>query len=148
MARGLNCSARPSRERKAKMDSLAEYSVLGRPFDNFSADPEFCAALGGDSSPSPLNARALMSSPALFITGQLDDRTPLGNDEVLAKEFAHSARLRMINGGHELLPYESVRKIVVDFFAGRAVPEADLRDDPPRFLSIDEAKLPPPRRGA
>jgi hypothetical protein len=45
------------------------------------------------------------------------------------------------------LPDRAVRDVVVDFFAGRDVRDRALRDDPPRFLSIDDAKQPPRRRG-
>jgi hypothetical protein len=83
----------------------------------------------------------------LFITGDLDDRTPVGNDVVLAREFSNSVRLIVANGGHELLPDRGVRAVVAHFFAGRNVCGRVLKDNPPRFLSIDEAKQPPRRRG-
>ncbi len=147
MARALNCSGRPSAERKAKVDRLASRSMLGKAFDNFASDPAFCDALGGEAAPAPEHARIPLAAPVLFITGQLDDRTPPGNDAVLAREFARSVRLIVANGGHELLPYGPVREAVVDFFAGRPVERRALRDDPPRFMSIDDAKKPPRRRG-
>ena len=44
-------------------------------------------------------------------------------------------------------PIPAVRDVVVDFFAGRDVRNRALREDPPRFLSIEDAKQPPRRRG-
>lgn len=147
MARALNCSGRPSAARRAKVDALASGSMFGPAFDNFASDPAFCDALGGQPPAPQRRSRIPLAVPALFITGQLDDRTPPGNDAALAEEFARSSRLIVANGGHELLPYGPVRDVVVDFFAGRDVHERVLRDDPPRFMSIDDAKQPPRRRG-
>jgi pimeloyl-ACP methyl ester carboxylesterase len=147
MARALNCSARPSAARKAKVDSLASRSMFGPAFDNFASDPAFCASLGGQGWAPQEHVRVPIAAPVLFVTGELDDRTPPGNDAALADEFSHSTRLIVTNGGHELLPHGPVRDVVVDFFAGRDVHERVLRDELPRFLSIDEAKQPPRRRG-
>jgi hypothetical protein len=93
------------------------------------------------------HAPAQLTVPVLFMTGELDDRTPVGNDVALATEFANSIRLVVANGGHELLPDRAVQAVVVDFFAGRDVRGRVLQDEPPRFLSIAEAKQPPRRRG-
>lgn len=147
MARAIHCSSRPSAARKAMVDASVARSKFGPAFDNFASDPAFCDALGGEPPAPQQHAPAQLTAPALFITGELDDRTPIGNDAVLANEFAQSIRLTMANGGHELLPYTSVREVVAEFFAGRDVQGRVLRDDPPRFLSISEAKQPPRRRG-
>jgi len=129
------------------VDPLGSRSIFGPSFDNFAADPAFCDALGGKRAIAPPRARSTIAAPVLFITGDLDDRTPVGNDVVLAKEFSNSVRLIVANGGHELLPDRDVRAVVADFFAGREVRGRVLKDNPPRFLSIDEAKQPPRRRG-
>ena len=147
MARAVTCSSPPSATRRAMVDPLGSRSIFGPSFDNFAADPTFCDALGGKRAIAPPRARSTIAAPVLFITGDLDDRTPVGNDVVLAREFSNSVRLIVANGGHELLPDRGVRAVVADFFAGRNVRGRVLKDDPPRFLSIDEAKQPPRRRG-
>jgi pimeloyl-ACP methyl ester carboxylesterase len=147
MARALTCSARPSPARRAMVDSSASRSMFGPAFDNFAADPAFCDAIGGTAPAPQVHAPTQLTSPVLFVTGELDDRTPVGNDVALAAEFANSVRLVVANGGHELLPDPAVRDVVVDFFAGRDVRNRSLQDDSPRFLSIEEAKQPPRRRG-
>jgi pimeloyl-ACP methyl ester carboxylesterase len=147
MARALTCSARPSPARRAIVDASASRSMFGPAFDNFAADPAFCDAIGGTTPPPQAHAPAQLTVPVLFMTGELDDRTPVGNDVALATEFANSIRLVVANGGHELLPDRAVQAVVVDFFAGRDVRGRVLQDEPPRFLSIAEAKQPPRRRG-
>jgi pimeloyl-ACP methyl ester carboxylesterase len=147
MARAVTCSFTPSAARRAMVDPLGSQSIFGPSFDNFASDPAFCSALGGTAAVPQSHARGPIAAPVLFITGELDDRTPVGNDAVLAREFSNSIRLVVTNGGHELLPDPGVRAVVVDFFAGRDVRGRVLKGDPPRFLSIEAAKLPPRRRG-
>ena len=147
MARAITCSARASAARRAAVDASASRSIFGPAFDNFASDPVFCDALGGTSTVSEPRRAKRVEAPVLFITGELDDRTPVGNDVTLASEFTNSVRIIVPNGGHELLPDPAIRDVVVDFFAGRDVRRRSLRNDPPRFLSIEEAKKPPRRRG-
>jgi pimeloyl-ACP methyl ester carboxylesterase len=147
MARATTCSVAPSPQRRARVNGLTSRSIFGPAFDNFVADTDFCAGLGAVPRAPRAGASRKLDRPVLFITGELDDRTPVGNDSVLAKEFAKSVRLIVANGGHELLPDRAVREVVVDFFLGRDVRDRALREVPPRFLSIPDAKLPPRRPG-
>jgi pimeloyl-ACP methyl ester carboxylesterase len=147
MARAVTCSARPSPARRALVDASASRSIFGPAFDNFASDPVFCDGLGGKPPVPQVRPRSRLTAPVLFITGEVDDRTPVGNDLALEAEFANSIRLVVLNGGHELLPDPAVREVVVDFFAGSDVRGRALRNGPPRFLSIEEAKQPPRRRG-
>lgn len=147
MARAITCSARASAARRAAVDASSSRSIFGPAFDNFASDPVFCDALGGTATASEARPAKRVAAPVLFITGELDDRTPVGNDVALAAEFTNSVRIIVPNGGHELLPDPAIRAVVVDFFAGRDVRGQGLRDNPPRFLSIEEAKKPPRRRG-
>lgn len=143
MGRALACSAGPSPARRAVVDAGASRSIFGPAFDNFAADAAFCDGLGGSVPTASPRVHPKLQTPALFITGEFDHRTPVGNDEVLASEFAESVRLVVENGGHELLPGRAVREVVVDFFLGRDVRGRALRESPPRFLSIEDAKRPP-----
>jgi pimeloyl-ACP methyl ester carboxylesterase len=147
MARAVNCSAAPSDARRSRVDAAASASIFGPAFDNFAADRAFCGVLGGDPGRVQPHLRAPLASPALFVTGDLDDRTPVGNDIILSGEFRESVRIRVSNGGHEVLPDPAVRDLVTDFFLGRDVRDRPIRLAPPRFLSIEEAKLPPRRPG-
>ena len=121
--------------------------MFGIAFDNFASDPAFCSALGGEYRPLQSRAKDRIKAPALVITGELDDRTPPGNDAVLAKEFATSTRILVPNGGHELLPLPAVQKLVTDFFSGADVRGRTVNDEPRRFMPIEMAKQPPRRRG-
>jgi hypothetical protein len=50
------------------------------------------------------------------------------------------------NGRHELLTIPAVQGTVSDFFAGKDVAGRELSAEPPRWLSVEEAKAPPRRR--
>jgi pimeloyl-ACP methyl ester carboxylesterase len=147
MARAVNCSSAPSDARRARVDVGVARSIFGGAFDNFAADWSFCSALGADSAKAQPHLRAPLESPVLFVTGELDDRTPIGNDSILSKEFREAIRVRVVNGGHELLVDRPVRELVTDFFLGRDVRDRSIQQAPPRFLSIEAAKLPPRRPG-
>jgi pimeloyl-ACP methyl ester carboxylesterase len=147
MARAVNCSAAPSKERRARVDAAASGSIFGPAFDNFAGDWSFCSALGVDSSRPQPKLHTPLRSPVLFVTGELDDRTPIGNDSYLSREFRQSVRVHVANGGHEVLPDSAVRDLVVDFFLGRDVSGRSIQLAPPRFLSIEGAKLPARRPG-
>ena len=147
MARAVSCSSAPSNARRRRVDADAAASIFGPAFDNFAADWSFCSALGADPAKPQSRERAPLASPALFVTGELDDRTPVGNDSILSTEFRQSTRIRIPNGGHELLPDRPVRDLVTDFFLGKDVGDRSVQLTPPRFLSIEQAKLPPRRPG-
>lgn len=147
MARAMNCSAPASAARRQHVDSLAKRSLFGVAFDNFAADPEFCSALGGEPPAIQPRLSKPIAARVFFITGELDDRTPPGNDAVLAGEFTSSTRLVVANGGHELLPMGQVQNVVMDFFAGADVSERTVRDVPRVFMPIEIAKVPPRRIG-
>lgn len=145
MARAVNCSSAPSAARKARVDRNTRRSIFGAAFDNFAADSSFCSVLGGDPGKPQVHLRKPLKSRALFVTGELDDRTPIGNDMILSSEFRERIRVRVPNGGHELLPDPAIRELVTDFFLDRDVRGRSIRLDPPHFLTIEAAKLPPRR---
>ena len=147
MARAVNCSAAPSTARMARVDRNARKSLFGPAFDNFAADSSFCSVLGADPGKPQARLRKPLKSRALFVTGDLDDRTPVGNDMILSSEFRERIRVRVPNGGHELLPDRAIRELVTDYFLGRDVRRRTIGVDPPRFLTIEAAKLPPRRPG-
>jgi hypothetical protein len=115
------------------VDPLGSRSIFGPSFDNFAADPAFCDALGGKRAIAPPRARSTIAAPVLFITGDLDDRTPVGNDVVLAKNsrtaFGSSSRTVDTSCFRIVASVQSWR---ISSRAQRFV-AAFYKDDPPRF---------------
>ncbi|HUQ19623.1 MAG TPA: alpha/beta fold hydrolase [Gemmatimonadaceae bacterium] len=147
MARAINCSAQPSLARRKTVDAKAAKTILGAPVDNFAMDTDFCSALGGKPPAAQSRLPKPIQAKVLFITGEFDDRTPPGNDSILAREFTDTYRMKIANGGHELLPNDAVQKIVTDFFQGIDVRVRVVSNSPIRFMSIEDAKQPPRRPG-
>jgi pimeloyl-ACP methyl ester carboxylesterase len=147
MARALTCSTPPSAQRRAQVDKEGASSLLGPAPDNFVLVDPFCGALGGATPSQAPRTTASIARPALFITGELDDRTPPSNADVLAAEFSQPITTIVANGGHELLPSPAVRDAVIRFFLGNDVRDVVLTEPTPRFLSIESAKQPPRRPG-
>lgn len=142
MARAVVCSSSGSSERRARVAREAPGSLLGPPVDNHFITSPFCDALGTRVMPPSPSSLVRSDRPALFITGTLDDRTPPQNADEALKGFRNGTHVRVENGGHELLPLDSVQRIVVEFFRGRPPSVTALHLPVPRYLSIEEAKLP------
>lgn len=144
--RAMYCSAPGRATRLALARRQAAGSLLGDVFDNVPTSPEFCRRIGiepgvsGQPPPRPIHASAL------FIAGTLDDRTPLGNAEETRRYFTTAHLVVVENGGHELLPVDTVQSIVARFFATGTVGTSHIELPTPRYVTIDQA-LQPPRRG-
>lgn len=144
--RAVYCSAPGRATRLELARRQAAGSRLGDVFDNVPTSPEFCRRIGiepGASGPPP--PRPIRAS-ALFITGTLDDRTPLGNAEETRRYFTTSHLVVVENGGHELLPVDTVQAIVARFFATGTAGTNHIELPTPRYSTIEQA-LQPPRRG-
>jgi pimeloyl-ACP methyl ester carboxylesterase len=142
MARAVVCSSSGSSQRRAQVTREISGSLFGAPVDNHFITSPFCDALG-TLVMSPTRSSPVRSNrPALFITGTLDDRTPPQNADAVRQGFANAVHVKVENGGHELLPLDSVQKMVVDFFRGTPPTVSSLQLPVPRYLSIEESQLP------
>jgi pimeloyl-ACP methyl ester carboxylesterase len=142
MARAVVCSSSGSPERRARVAKDTAGSLFGAPVDNHFITSPFCDALGTRVMPPSPSSPVRSVRPALFITGTLDDRTPPQNAEAVRKGFPNSIHVKVENGGHELLPLDSIQRMVIDFFRGTPPTVAALHLPAPRYLSIEESRLP------
>jgi pimeloyl-ACP methyl ester carboxylesterase len=144
--RAMYCSAPAPEARERRARALAATSPLGEVFDNVPASVEFCRAIGITPGPRARAPERPIPRPALLITGTLDDRTPLDNADETRRYFTPSWSVTVENGGHELLPLDTVQALVVTFFRAGRVDTDRIATDPPRFPSVAEALLPARRR--
>jgi pimeloyl-ACP methyl ester carboxylesterase len=142
MARAVVCSSSGSSERRVRVVKEAPGSLFGAPVDNHFITSPFCDALGTLVMPRTPSSAVRSDRPALFITGTLDDRTPPQNADEARKGFRNGVHVKVENGGHELLPLDSVQRMVIDFFRGTPPSVTALHLLAPRYLSIEEARLP------
>ena len=80
----------------------------------------------------------------LFLSGTLDPNTPPLEAEEVRRGFSRSAHLIVENASHEFLPAADVQAVIVDFFKGDDVSKRKISLPRPRFISVEEAKSPPP----
>ena len=142
MAHTIPCTATDSKTRLKIAKAQAPESLLGEPFDNAMVADDLCRQI---HSHRRIKNRPIPSGdmPVLFITGDLDDRTPIGLAESASKGFVHSRQVIVGNGGHELLPEEQVQRMVANFFAGKEGADAKISFPRRTFSSITEAAQPP-----
>jgi pimeloyl-ACP methyl ester carboxylesterase len=143
------CAAPPSAARLAEAARAVSGATLGPSFDNRVVTPEFCRSIGlepgTDGQPEGWDGR--LGGTALLIQGELDDRTPLGNAEEVARGFGSATVVTVRNGGHELLPSDAVQALVTGFLSTGQTAVRSLDLPAPRFPSVDEAAAPRRRPG-
>lgn len=142
MANAVDCSLGWSAERFSLAQKETRRALFGNV--NLQWDTDICKVMGVFGGGSASRPRLWSTLPALFVSGTLDANTPPFQAEELRWGFPNSAHLIVENGGHETLPAADVQQVVVDFFKGRDVKGRSVSFERPRFLTVEEAKSPPP----
>lgn len=145
MAHSIPCSGTDPANRLRRARGQASKSLLPEPFDNRVVTDEFCRDI---LSPRRSKKAPALSGdmPVLFVTGDLDDRTPIETAQTALKGFRRGRSVIVRNGGHELLVEEQVRKLVASFFQGDEVAQTNISLNQRTFMSVIEAAQPPIRR--
>jgi len=125
----MDCASGVSRERWQRIEREAT-TLLGRTVD-FPL-PDVCEAVGmpdlGEAFRSPIRS----DTPALFVTGTLDARTPAENAHELMPGFANASHITVEDAGHtDLLHAPAVRAAAVRFLRGAAVASARVPAEHP-----------------
>ncbi|HEX8564198.1 MAG TPA: alpha/beta hydrolase [Pyrinomonadaceae bacterium] len=144
MANAVDCSVGWSAERLAQAQKETRQALFSNV--NLQWTAENCKAIGVSESGSASQSRLWSTLPALFISGALDTNTPPFQAEEVRWGFPNSTHLIVENGGHETLPGSEVQTVVVDFFKGQDVKGRTVSFERPHFLTVEEAKSPPPNR--
>lgn len=99
MRAAMDCASGVSARRRRLIGEQMETSLLGTAADF--PYPEVCDAWGVEDLGDDFRAPLRSSIPTLFISGDLDGRTPISNaDEVMAG-FSHSSHIVVEGVGHE-----------------------------------------------
>ena len=144
MANAVDCSIGWSAARMA----AANRETTGALFSNVNLQrtADICKAVGMRPNDPSTQPRLFSRIPALFVSGTLDANTPPFQAEEVRWGFPDSTHLIVENGGHETLPSADVQAVVVDFFKGVNVRGRTVAFARPDFITIEEAKAPPPQR--
>jgi pimeloyl-ACP methyl ester carboxylesterase len=146
MGRAVDCAADRPRGRWAMVRKQAAAAPFGIPVDDGVLTDQFCRAVGYASPPVEFAHPVHSEAPALLLTGSLDATDPAENAEEVARGLPGAILLDVENAAHEALPEPAVQDAVADFLRGENVCGRKLVADTPRFLSIEDAAKPRPRR--
>ena len=144
MSLATDCAAGWSAGRLARANREARTALMSNV--NLQWSPDICRLTGSANLGSNFRSRIRSTLPTLFVSGSLDPNAPPSQAEEVRRGFPNSVHLIIENAGHESLPAAEVQSVIVDFFKGQDVSRRTISLPRPRFLSVEEAKSPPPSR--
>lgn len=139
MALSMDCSSgasaarmkRIERERKDPANLLSD--AISAPFY-----PSTCAPCGESALGKDFREPFRCDVPVLFVSGDLDARTPPENVEAIRKGFTHHAHVLVEGTGHDAreLESEAYRELVHAFLAGGEVASTTIHLQPVEFRPL------------
>lgn len=144
MSLATDCATGWSAARLERVNREARGALMSNV--NLQWSPDICRHTGSSDLGSSFRSRIRSTLPTLFVSGTLDPNAPPSQVEEVRRGFPKGAHLIVENGGHEILPATEVQNVIVDFFKGQDVSGRMLSFPRPRFVSVEEAKSPPPIR--
>lgn len=122
MAVTMDCASFASASRLERIRRETGSALLGATIDF--PFPAICEGLDlprlGDEFRAPLRS----SLPVLFISGEMDGRTPVSNAEEVAAGFPNHQHLIVANAGHGMLGYPELTPAVMAFLRGQRIPQS------------------------
>ena len=110
----------------------AKTAVLGEAL-NFPM-PQLLGVVPGVDLGEGFRAPLRIDHPALLVAGTLDGRTPMSEQDEVAKQFQRKSRVIVENAGHNVFEaHPDVQGLLVRFFRGEAVADTRLSLPPPKF---------------
>jgi len=133
----MDCASGVSPRRLRRIENETKQTLLGATIDY--PFPDVCAAVGvadlGEAFRSPVKAK----TPALFISGTLDARTPVSNAEDARKGFPNSAHLIIDGAVHSdplFLSSPQIKDVMLEFLKGQPVSTTSVKLQPLKFAPI------------
>jgi pimeloyl-ACP methyl ester carboxylesterase len=122
MAVTMDCASFASTARLERIRREAGSAMVGAVIDF--PFPAICEGLNlprlGDEFRAPLHS----SLPVLFISGEMDGRTPVSNAQEVAAGFPNHQHLIVENAGHGILGYPELTPAVMAFLRGQPIPQS------------------------
>ncbi len=135
MALAMDCASGASAARLARIEAERRdpANLLG---DAVNVPyPSACAPCGPSALGETFRAPIRSDVPVLFVSGDLDARTPPENVDEIRAGFARGVHVLVRNAGHEPIEMMSAefRALLGDFLAGRKVESRTIELPAPRF---------------
>jgi pimeloyl-ACP methyl ester carboxylesterase len=144
MSLATDCAAGWSAKRLARANKEARTALMSNV--NLQWNPDLCTIVGGADLGSKFRSRIRSTVSTLFVSGTLDANAPPSQAEAVRRGFTSSTHLIIQNASHESLPAKEVQGVIVEFFKGQNIGKRTITLQRPRFVSVKEAKAPPPAR--
>jgi pimeloyl-ACP methyl ester carboxylesterase len=117
-----DCASFASAARLERIRREAGSAILGASIDF--PFPAICEGMNlprlGDEFRAPLRS----SLPALFISGEMDGRTPVSNAEEVASGFPNHQHLIVANAAHGIMGYPELTPAIMAFLRGQRIPQS------------------------
>jgi pimeloyl-ACP methyl ester carboxylesterase len=119
MGAATDCAAGASEKRLKKIARQAESSLLGATVDF--PFPDICAGLEVAVLGDAARAKVVSAVPTLFVSGNIDGRTPPSNANEIARGFANRQKLLLVGASHsDLLDNDPrVLDLLDEFMSGQ-----------------------------
>lgn len=133
----MDCASYASPERLALIAQQKPHTLLGDAI-NFPF-PDICSAIDSEDLSSEFRSPAISDVPVLFISGDLDARTPIENAQQTALGFSNAQHLIIHGAGHgnELfLSSEKIIKTMLEFMSNEKLSVNEI-DVPIDFLPLN-----------
>lgn len=130
MALAMDAASPVSPQRERKTQALISRSLFGNAVNAPSGD--FSRALGVPKIADRWRTPIKSNTPAYFISGDLDSRTPPGNAEEVRRGFSKSNRLLLQGAGHDndlFLSSPVILERIGTFLRGEAVKDETVKVD-------------------
>lgn len=118
----MDCASFASAARLERIRRETGSAILGAAIDF--PFPAICEGLNLPRLGNEFRAPLRSSLPVLFISGEMDGRTPVSNAEEVAAGFPNHQHLIVANAGHGILGYPELTPAVMAFLRGQRIPQS------------------------
>jgi pimeloyl-ACP methyl ester carboxylesterase len=137
MAFMMDCSSGASGERRRQIARESDGTLLGSAADG--VFPDVCDAWGDPDLGEGFRVPVRSNVPALFISGTLDGRTPVGGAEAVRQGFPNSSHLVIEGAWHGdplFLSSPRIEDVMGEFMRGVPVSATAIALPPPAFVPL------------
>jgi pimeloyl-ACP methyl ester carboxylesterase len=143
----MDCSSGVSAERRERINSEAKDSLWGGVIDF--PFPDVCEAWAAPDLGPEFRSSVESRIPVLFISGELDGRTPASNAEEVRRGFPNSHHLVVEKAGHvdATMFTAETKNVMVDFLLGKPIAVERIPAPPLEFAPLKKDENPAPTSG-
>ena len=121
MAVTMDCASFASTARLERIQREAHTTLLGATIDF--PFPNICEGMKLPRLDDSFRQSFQSALPVLFVSGEMDGRTPVSNAEEVASGFRNHQHMFVANAAHGIMGYPELNPAVLAFLRGQRIPE-------------------------